>query len=118
MYKRQVQDLAAEGTYLYKVKAIYQDGTESDWSNIEEVTLFQNGHGYQLGDVDHNGMVGIADVTALTDYVLSRSEICLICGDVDQNGIVDISDVTALIDMVLNGTTATFNMSRPLNPMK
>ena len=113
-----VQDLAAEGTYLYKVKAIYQDGTESDWSNIEEVTLFQNGHGYQLGDVDHNGMVGIADVTALTDYVLSRSEICLICGDVDQNGIVDISDVTALIDMVLNGTTATFNMSRPLNPMK
>ena len=32
----------AEGTFLYKVKAIYIDGTESEWSNIEEVTLFEN----------------------------------------------------------------------------
>ena len=99
-----VEDLAAEGTFLYKVKAIYLDGTESDWSNIEEVTLFQNGHGFVPGDTDHNGKVDISDVTALIDYVLAGgNEVCLICADVDQNGTVDIADVTTLIDMVLTG---------------
>ena len=99
-----VEDLTAEGTFLYKVKAIYLDGTESDWSNIEEVTLFQNGHGFVPGDVDHSGNVGISDVTALIDYVLAGgNEVCLICADVDQNGTVDIADVTTLIDMVLTG---------------
>ena len=35
-----VNDLTAEGTFLYRVKALYIDGTESAWSNVEEVTLF------------------------------------------------------------------------------
>ena len=98
-----VENLTAEGTFLYKVKAIYLDGTESDWSNIEEVTLFQNGHGFVPGDVDHNGEVNISDVTALIDYVLTGNAdlVCSICADVDQNGEINISDVTDLIDMVL-----------------
>lgn len=36
-----VNDLEAEGSFLYRVKALYIDGTESDWSNTEEVTLLQ-----------------------------------------------------------------------------
>ena len=107
-----VENLTAAGTFEYKVKAIYQDGTESDWSNIERVTLFQNGHGYEIGDVDHNGEVGISDVTALIDYILvgESAPACTICADVDQNGTVDISDVAALIDMILVGNTASLMM--------
>ena len=111
-----VKNLTAEGTFLYRVKAVYTDGTESGWSNIEEVTLFQNGHGYEPGDVDHNGIIDISDVTALIDYVLvgDAEHACVICADVDQNGIVDISDVTALIDMVLLGNnTAKLTVMRP-----
>ncbi|MBR5673393.1 MAG: M6 family metalloprotease domain-containing protein [Muribaculaceae bacterium] len=97
-----VKDLEAEGTYIYKVKSIFADGTESDWSNVEEVTLFENGHGFDLGDVDHDGSVNIADVTALIDYLLSGAgDTCLICADVDQDGNVNIADVTALIDILL-----------------
>ena len=97
-----VENLTAEGTFLYKVKALYIDGTESDWSNIEEVTLFQNGHGYALGDVNHDGAVNIADVTALIDNLLGTGEVCEICADVKADGAINIADVTALIDLLLD----------------
>ena len=89
------------GTYYYHVKAVYTDGTESDWSNIQEVTL--SGHGFQLGDVDHSGDIGIADVTALIDYILNGGDVCLTCADMDQNETVNIADVTMLIDYILTG---------------
>ncbi len=100
-----VENLAAEGTFLYRVKTLYIDGTESDWSNVEEVTLFQNGHGYDLGDVNHDGAVNIADVTRLIDYLLAGGEICETCADVKADGTVNIADVTALIDLLLGGDT-------------
>ena len=103
-----VENLTAEGTFLYKVKALYLDGTESDWSNVEEVTLFENGHGFVPGDLNHNGELDIEDLALLIDYVLdsSISTACPICADVDQSGEVDIKDVADLIDMVLGGETA------------
>ena len=108
-----VENLAAGGTFLYRVKAVYQDGTESDWSNIEEVTLFENGHGYALGDVNHDGSVTIKDVTDLIDYLLgSGNGICTICADVNGDNNVTIADVTALIDILL-GNTANRMCARP-----
>ena len=98
-----VKDLTAEGTFLYRVKALYIDGTESAWSNIEEVTLFNNPHPYPQGDVDHNGNVDINDVTVMIEYVLKGGDICFICGDLNSDEKVDIDDVTLLIDRVLKG---------------
>ncbi len=34
-----VEDLTAGATYEFKVKTVYSDDTESEWSNVEEVTL-------------------------------------------------------------------------------
>ena len=109
-----VENLAAEGTFLYKVKAIYNDGTESDWSNIEEVTLFQNGHGFDLGDVDHNGRVAISDVTFLINYLLDGDNvsICTICADVNQDSKITINDVTSLIALLLSNETAAKNRAK------
>ena len=99
-----VENLTPAATYFFKVKALYADGTESNWSDTKEVTLLEGGHGYGLGDVDHSGTVDISDVTALIDFLLDNSQpACTICADVDQNGTVDISDVTALIDYLLSG---------------
>ncbi len=108
-----VENLAAEGTFLYRVKTLYIDGTESDWSNVEEVTLFQNGHGYDLGDVNHDGAVNIADVTRLIDYLLAGGEICETCADVTGDSTVNIADVTALIDLLLGGSAPTLNVNAP-----
>ena len=49
------------------------------------------------GDVDGDGEVGIADVTALIDMILLGTADPSL-HDVDGDGVVGISDVTALID--------------------
>jgi hypothetical protein len=97
-----VQNLEAEGTFIYKVKAVYVDGTESPWSNKEVVTLFQNGHGFELGDVNHDGSVNISDVTALINGLLSNAITCDICADINDDNLINISDVTALINLLLS----------------
>ncbi len=99
-----VKDLAEAGTFYFKVKATYSDGTLSRWSNSQKVTLFENGHGYEIGDVDHNGKVAIDDVTALIDFLLgSENDICTVCADVDGDSMITIADVTALVDKLLSG---------------
>ena len=100
-----VNNLLEGGTFQYKVKAIYTDGAESAWSNVETVTLVDNGPAYLRGDVDGDGQVGIADVTALIDYILTSdsSEINLAASDVDYDGNIGIADVTAIIDYILTG---------------
>ena len=58
---------------------------------------------YQLGDVNMDGEVNIADVTALIDYLLSGDDsvIDLTAANVNEDDSVNISDVTHLIDMLL-----------------
>ena len=57
------------------------------------------------GDVDGDGNVGISDVTALIDYLLTgdAANIVVEAADVDGDGNVGIADVTALIDYILTG---------------
>ena len=99
-----VKNLAEAGMFFYRVKALYSDGTQSPCSKSQSVTLFANGHAYQLGDVDHDGAVTISDVTELIDYLLRPSaDICSICSDVNADGDINITDVTDLIDMLLSG---------------
>ena len=74
--------------------------------------MFQNGHGFDLGDVNHDGSVTIKDVTALIDYLLGNGDVCMICADVNTDGEVTIKDVTNLIDMLL-GNTANRKLARP-----
>ena len=100
-----VNNLAEGGTFLYRVKALYIDGTESDWSNIEEVTLHENAHPYAKGDVNHDEKVDIDDVTTLINGVLGNSTVCPICGDVNGDEKVDIDDVTNLINMILGNAS-------------
>ena len=99
-----VENLAAGGTYYYRVKGLYTDGTESKWSKSQCVTLFENGHGFQAGDVNHDGLINITDVTLLISYVLNENDdtICKICADINGDNSVNISDITLLISRVLN----------------
>ena len=57
------------------------------------------------GDVDGDGTVNIADVTALIDYLLSGNAtgINLSAADADEDGTVGIADVTTIIDYLLSG---------------
>ena len=57
------------------------------------------------GDADGDGMVNIADVTYVIDYLLAgcQSSFHSQNADMDGDGKVDISDVTSLIDYLLTG---------------
>ncbi|MBQ6080533.1 MAG: leucine-rich repeat protein [Muribaculaceae bacterium] len=58
-----------------------------------------------LGDVNGDGAVSIADVTALIDYLLEGGDINEAGADVTQDGNISIADVTALIDKLLGGNS-------------
>lgn len=99
-----VENLTPGATYNYYVEANYIDSTKAA-SNIETVTLLEEqGHGYELGDVNHDRKVSIADVSALISYLLSGSTdgACDICANVNGDDKVSIADVSALISNLLN----------------
>ncbi len=98
-----VTGLTTGGTYRYLVVTHYADGTTKK-SNSQVVTLSeQPEHPYESGDVNHDGVVSVADVTMLISAVLSGSDICMICADMNEDNILGVGDVTALISRVLAG---------------
>ena len=101
-----VEGLDPGGTYFYKVKARYVDGSESQWSIAQMITLFDSDHDYQLGDVNGDGAVNITDVTQLVGYLLYSGDAIdaaqLPAADVNGDGAVNITDVIQLVGLVLN----------------
>ena len=93
------------GTYSYRVKAVFTNGTQSDWSNVETVTLQGDTPvTHLIGDVNHDNKRSIGDVVDLIDYLLNGTEgICLTCANVNGDDKISITDVTALIEILLNG---------------
>lgn len=57
------------------------------------------------GDVDLDGVIGIADASDLIDYILNCevNPFSLDNADVDADGVITIADVSTLIDMILTG---------------
>lgn len=71
----------------------------TNWFAVDNVSITAKPS--QTGDVNGDGQVTIADVTALIDSLLSGVEVPLDAADVNGDGSVTIADVTALIDMLL-----------------
>ena len=94
----------AGGTFEYLVKAIYLDGTESPWSNIKHVTLTGENNDILIGDVNHDGEVDVADVSAIIAFILGNESPISDQNEADINndGEIDVSDVTILIAIILN----------------
>jgi endonuclease I len=94
----------AAGDYDYTVQAVYTDGTQSLWSNVQHVTL-TGPEGLMIGDVNADGLVDITDATALINYLLTsdNQDIDLDAADINRDGHVDITDATALINILLYG---------------
>ena len=81
---------------------------ESDYSTADYWYKFKIIEGYGSagpGDVDGDGIIGIADVSTIIDYILygnSDDEFYFESADINGNGRIDIGDVSTLIDMLLN----------------
>lgn len=98
-----VEDLTPGATYEFYVAVRKNNNPMEFKSVVREVTLPLGGHGYDLGDVNHDEDVNIADVTTLIDSLLGVDvDICTICADVNGDEEINIADVTTLIDMLLS----------------
>ena len=85
-------------TWTYsKDSSIHPKG---DFFAIDNVYIFQS---CKRGDVNGDGQVNIADVTALVDLLLSGGTPPTSC-DCNQDGKINIADVSTLIDGILNGS--------------
>ena len=56
----------------------------------------------QRGDINGDGLVNVADVTALIQIVLNSTPVDLSVADLSGDGQVNVADVTTLIQLVLN----------------
>ena len=67
------------------------------------IQLILQRQGYGSGDVNYDGVVTIADVTSLIDYLLGATPkpFNADAADVDLDGQISIGDVTGLIDLLL-----------------
>ncbi len=97
-----VLGLTPAKTYRFKVKAVYVDGTESNWTKNKQVTLA--GQAGIVGDIDGNGTVDANDINILINIVLGKeaADNHRSKADLDGNGIIDVTDVNLLINLVLN----------------
>ena len=100
-----VTSLPAGGCYFYRVKALYVNDTESNWSNYREVTLLEGGD-VMYGDIDGDGAIDMDDLTVLINYMLTGddSEVNLQNTDVDQSGNISMDDITELINLLLTSS--------------
>ena len=99
-----IQDLQPNTKYEVQVMA-YNDIFHSDWCNIVDFTTKgPEVQDYELGDVNHDFKVNIADVTALNDYLLGQGTIHEEQADTYADDAIKISDVTTLIDYLLGAS--------------
>ena len=97
-----VEGLTPGATYEYYV-VVRDNMNRSYQSVVREVTLPMGDHGFEMGDVNHDTFVNVADVTTLISMILQSDNSlgCPICGDLTGEGTLNVSDVTALIAKIL-----------------
>ena len=83
-------------TYFYDVKAVFGPKS-SNWSNQIMVTTLAG----LTGDVNGDGTVNSADVTALYTFLLTGDASDIVNGDQDGDGSINSYDVTVVYNILL-----------------
>lgn len=91
------------GSYMYRVMAHYIDGTDSEWSNVETVSLLLDAPCFIPGDMNGDGELTLDDVDLLIQAVNNGIVELLAkpAADVNGNGNVNLQDIIDLVDLVL-----------------
>ena len=78
----------------------------NDWTVLDNFRLLYLGPAYTLGDINRDGSITIADVTALVNIILGKDSTephayDHRAADVNQDSSITIADVTALVNLIL-----------------
>ena len=92
----------AEASTLYVPKGKDDVYRQADYNGTANPWLaFANAVPWTDGDVNFDGVVSVADVSAIYDCIINGSGSAAIC-DINCDGIVNTSDVSALYKIILN----------------
>ena len=72
-----------------------------NYDNLEQALYTYTYHVKARGDVNGDGVVNSADITALYDYLLTSNSSSIVNGDVNGDGSITSADVTAVYDILL-----------------
>jgi len=100
---QEVTGLRAGGTFDFKVKAFYVDGTESNWSNVERVTLKDyETTTLKRGDVNGDGNIDTADIACIVNIIIGKNTPDDYPGisDLNSDGSVSSGDVAELVAII------------------
>ena len=97
-----VDGLETGATYRYQVVSRFADG-ETTKSGVQVVTLLEHQeHNYMAGDVNHDNMLDVQDVTMLIYYILGQPvDVCITCANINGDDNIDVDDVISLIALIL-----------------
>ena len=85
-------------TPLYVPKASLEAyRTAHQWKDFHEIVPIED-----VGDVNNDGNISIADVTELIEILLNGESVTMPLADVNLDGDISIGDVTTLIDQLLS----------------
>ena len=54
-----------------------------------------------MGDLNSSGVINIADVVFLVNYILGADQLSVSCGDVNGDGLLNVSDVISIVNIIL-----------------
>ncbi len=98
-------EVGQDGTLTFGVRKT-EKANDGDWMVADNFRLIYYGAATEPGDVNRDGAVSIADVTALVNIILGKDEAepdqyDRASADVNLDGAITIADVTALVNIIL-----------------
>ena len=95
-------DNVTDGWRYFVTAYYYSEGTQTKLKASSSYTIDIPEPTIVPGDVNQDGFINIADVTALINYLLNDTSLAPAEADVNEDGVITIKDVTDLIYYLLN----------------
>ncbi len=95
-----VDNLLKNAEYQYRVKALFNNGSESGWSNVGLVKLEINPDAY---DVNADGVVDVNDLNGILSISIGINPADTFNGrdDINRDGVTDVTDLNMMVMYLL-----------------
>ena len=100
-----VSENMADGDYPIVIKSIELSDKSGNNYSVSRVKSTVTVASYQLGDVNADGKVNVADITVIANHILNLPNTTFIeaAADLNVDGKVNVADITCLANLILYG---------------
>lgn len=105
-YRNELTIDVADGTLNIAIGKPEETKSTTGWTCFDNFQIYYLGSGVVRGDVNGDGTITVADVTALVNIILGKDNVEPYrykhsAADVNNDGTISIADVTALVNLIL-----------------